>query len=76
MGVVMNRSDLISETKREIMVICDQNKAKMVGEVPFDEKILRSSIVGKQLTLSFPNSPGSKAVSSISNRLREILNLS
>ncbi len=70
-GVVINRSDLSDRGRRSIRQLCQENSARVLAEIPFDEEIMKSCILGKPVVL-YSRSPGSRSLLALSERIYEI----
>ncbi len=63
--ICINKSDLYPEGSAQIRDYAKTNRYDLVGEVPFDENIPKSMLMGKSVIELFPDSPASNAIKSI-----------
>ena len=74
--VCINKYDLYPAGMIEIQNICETEKVKILGEIPFDLNIPRAMIQGKPVNKAYPDSSASKALEVLWKRLnRELINL-
>ena len=72
-SVVLNRADIKGGFKKVIYDICEKYDAKIVSEIPFDEKLIEAYIRGVPVVKLFPDSPSAKAIFKLADYVSERL---
>jgi len=72
-SVVLNRADIKGGFKKVIYDICEKYDAKIVSEIPFDEKLIEAYIHGVPVVKLFPDSPSAKAIFKLADYVSERL---
>ncbi len=73
-AIVVNRADLPGDHQL-LKEICEKNSSRLIGEVPVDDKVVRSHIMSRPLLLDFPDSPATKAILDLAKEIEEELGL-
>lgn len=73
--VVLNRADVEGGPKRVIYEICERYGVKVISEIPFDEKLIEAYVRGVPIVKFSPDSPSSRAIFKLAERVSEKLNL-
>lgn len=73
-SVCINKFDLDSEAREQIEAVCSQHNVPVLGRVPFDRVVVEAVAQGQPLVSYRPNSIAAKAVASLWERLRQLLN--
>ena len=72
-SVVLNRADIKGGFKKVIYDICEKYDAKIVSEIPFDEKLIEAYVRGVPVVKLFPDSPSAKAIFKLADYVSERL---
>ncbi len=72
-SVVLNRADIKGGFKKVIYDICEKYDAKIVSEIPFDEKLIEAYIRGVPVVKLFPDSSSAKAIFKLADYVSERL---
>jgi len=72
-SVVLNRADIRGGFKKVIYEICKKYGAKIVSEIPFDEKLIEAYVRGVPVVKLFPDSPSAKAIFRLADYVSERL---
>ena len=72
-SVVLNRANIKGGFKKVIYDICEKYDAKIVSEIPFDEKLIEAYIRGVPVVKLFPDSPSAKAIFKLADYVSERL---
>ncbi len=72
-AVVINKYDVNEGLTREIEEYAQENNMDLLGKVPYDDSIPKSMALMRPVTEAFPDSPASKALLSVADRVLEIL---
>ena len=66
--ICINKADIYPEGTKRIREFADEQSIDVVGEIPFDELIPQSMLIGSPITAAFPKSPSSISIRSIWER--------
>ena len=72
-SVILNGADIKGGFKKVIYDICEKYDAKIVSEIPFDEKLIEAYIRGVPVVKLFPDSPSAKAIFKLADYVSERL---
>ena len=70
--VAINKWDLSPEKTQELEEYCTQENIPVVGQIPFDEKLVESTAAGKS-AVEASSSPGAKALAALWENVYRIL---
>ncbi|RLG79021.1 MAG: ATPase [Thermoprotei archaeon] len=68
-AIVINKADINPDFIPEILRFAERENIQYLGKIPYDDKVPESLILMKPLIQVFPESPASKALIDISNRI-------
>ncbi len=71
--ICINKADIYQEGARQIKAYAAEQGIEVIGEIPFDEHVLKAMIAGAPITSLFPESPASVKIQSIWYNLRQLL---
>ncbi|MCS7365177.1 MAG: AAA family ATPase [archaeon GB-1867-035] len=66
-NVIINRSDIPNALKGEVKRIALENNVENIFEIPYDSKIIESTVKGIPYVKIFPNSPVTRAIKKIAD---------
>ncbi len=69
-SIIINRSDIPSTIKNELISFAIQNKFKEYFEVPYDEKFIIASVKNNPIIKLYPESKGAKAITKIADYIK------
>ncbi|MCD6484512.1 MAG: ATP-binding protein [Candidatus Odinarchaeota archaeon] len=72
-GIVINKADLVEGFKAEVYAYAKEMGIKILGEIPVDNNVPYAIANGKPIIVQNPESPASKEISKIADRLVEII---
>ncbi len=73
--ICVNKADIYPEGTRAIREFAAVEGIDLVGEIPYDEKIPRSMIEGKPVTVLYPDSPAAKSIQEVWHKTIGLLQL-
>jgi MinD superfamily P-loop ATPase len=73
--ICINKSDIYPQGTEAIREFADKENIELVGEIPYDENLPKSMVMGKPITLMFPNSPASLAIRKLWETIVGLLDL-
>ncbi len=71
--VVLNRADIPGGLKDKVVKISQDRGVKIAAEVPMDDELLRSYILGEPIVKKSPDSPAAVALLSLAQHVLEML---
>jgi MinD superfamily P-loop ATPase len=71
-AVCVNKSDINEKNTAEIRQYCRERDVPIVGEIPFDENVVRALVRGQAVT-GYGDGPATKAIKAMSKRLQVLL---
>jgi MinD superfamily P-loop ATPase len=66
--ICINKADIYPQGTKQIREFADEQSIEVIGEIPFDEHIPQSMLIGSPITDAFPNSPSALSIRSIWER--------
>jgi len=72
-AVCINKSDINPKRRNEIVEFCSGEGITFLGDIPFDENVMKALSMRVPVTAAFPESPAASAVADIWNRLRTLI---
>lgn len=73
--ICINKADIYPEGTRAIREFAVAEGIDLVGEIPYDENILRTMIEGQPITFLFPASPAARAIQDVWRKTIQLLQL-
>ncbi len=73
--ICVNKADIYPQGTEAIRELADKENIELVGEIPYDENLPKSMVMGKPITLMFPNSPASLAIRKLWETIVGLLDL-
>ena len=72
-GIVINKVDLVKDFKPKVYAYAKEMGIEILGEIPVDNNVPYAIAEGKPIIVANPNSPASREISKIADRLIEII---
>ncbi len=72
--LVINKSDMNSDQKEEIIKFCSKEKITVLGEIPFDESV-EHALREEVSVIHYSNSDAAKSIKNIYNKLKNEYNM-
>ncbi|MCW4006340.1 MAG: ATP-binding protein [Candidatus Bathyarchaeota archaeon] len=71
--VCVNMNDVNPQNTQRILDVCKQNSIEVLGKIPFDPKVTQAMVNGKTIIEYAPNSDAAQQITSIWNKLQNLL---
>ena len=70
-GIVLNRSDIHTESNRAIKQFARDNGFHILSEIPYDKKVPMALAAARPVVSAFPDAPSSLAINKLAEALYE-----
>ena len=71
--ICINKADIYPEGTKAIRTFAADEGIDIVGEVPYDENILKAMVEGKPVTLAYPESPAGMSIQKVWEKVYQLI---